>query len=592
VKRLSLRWKISLSSTLVAAVVMVLLGAYLHGVILDHGSAMMREGLTAETRLAAHALPAPPWKPGPDLEQAVRRVAEAGDARVTLMDPTGIVVADSERDPATMSSHANRPERLQALRDGEGSAIRHSRTLQIDMLYVAVRVGPDSQDASTVRLARPMTQVQVASQALRRDMALAAAATVLLIWLASIWLAGALTEPVSRLAYVARKVRDGDLTARAHDLPAGEFSELGATLNEAVGRLAELIAVTRTEQRYYEAILDQMTDAVVVVDGKRHIQFVNDTFARLFGVDADRAQGQALEGVTFSYPVSALLERALTHGGTQREDIRLVRPEPRALSAVTTRLVDERGEVIGAVGLMHDVTEMQRLSEVRRDFVANASHELRTPAAAIKAMAETLQAGALVDDERAPEFVARIVASADRLAAILDDMLTLTRTEHGAETLNARNVPAAQAAREAAAEVEIAAQARGVTVLVEVAADDVVHADPADLQTVLVNLLDNAAKYTDAGGEVRVIGRPTPDGYELEVSDTGIGIPPGDLARVFERFYRVDRARARDTGGTGLGLSIVKHIVERHEGRVSVTSQLGQGTTFTVSLPSPTPSQS
>lgn len=581
--RLSLRWKIALSSTLVAAVVMALLGAHLHGVILVHVSAMMREALTAETRLAAEALPTPRWTPGPELDAAVRRIAEAGGARVTLIDPDGVVVADSEHSPATMGSHANRPERLQALRDGVGDAIRHSRTLQIDMLYVAVRAR--SQDDSVVRLARPMTQVQAASRALRRDMTIAGVATVLIIWLASVWLAGMLTEPVSRLAYVARKIRDGDLTARAHDLPAGEFSELGAALNEAVGRLAELIEVTRTEQRHYEAILDQMTDAVVVVDGRRHIQFVNDAFARLFDIDAAGAQGQLLDGVTFSYPVSALLDRALTHDGAQRDEIRLTHPEPRALSAVTTRLVDERGEVIGAVGLMHDVTEMQRLSEVRRDFVANASHELRTPAAAIKAMAETLQAGALADDERAPEFVARIVDASDRLTAILDDMLTLTRTERGAETLNAQNVPAAQAVREAVTKIETAAQAQGVTVRIEVAEDDVVRADPADLQTALVNLLDNAIKYTDAGGEVRILGRRALDGYELEVSDTGIGIPPDDLARIFERFYRVDRARARESGGTGLGLSIVKHIAERHGGSVRVASEIGGGATFTVTLP-------
>lgn len=584
---LPLRWKIALSFTLLAALTLALLGWHLARVTVAQGTDLMRANLAAQARQAALSLPEPPWRPGPELDALVERLAEAAGARVTLIAADGNVVADSEHDASSMENHGGRPERLQALSRDTGSAIRYSRTLRTDMLYVARRVGPPGEgDAPVVRLARPMTEVRAQTGELRRAMLIAAVASILAVWLVSLWLGGTLTEPLARLVHVARRVRDGDLRARMQELPAGELRELGQALNEAVGQLAELIEVTGTERRYYQAILEQMTDAVVVVDNRQQIQFVNRTFSHLFGIDPEAVRGRPLEGVTLSYPVSLLLDRALAQGGVQRDEVRMVHPEARTLSAVATRLMDEQGRVIGAVGLMHDVTPMRRADEVRRDFVANASHELRTPAAGIKAMAETLQAGALSDPERGPAFVDRIVESADRLADILDDMLTLTRVERGAETLRPEHMPAGEAARQAMAQVQAAAEERNLVTRVTVPDGDRLYADPAGLETVLVNLLQNAVKYTE-DGEVELSGTAVAGGYELSVRDTGIGIPAADLARIFERFYRVDRARARDTGGTGLGLSIVRHIVETHGGRVRVVSEPGLGSTFTVFFPNP-----
>jgi len=589
--RLSLRWKIALGVTVVAAVTMAVLAWHLSRAAVRHGAELMQQSLLAQVRLAALSLPEPPWQPGVELDASVRRVAQALGARVTLIAADGTVVADSEHDPATMENHGGRPERLQALQEGVGSAIRFSRTLDTEMLYVAVRVGAGSDsEAEVVRLARPMTEVRALTGELRGTIASAAVIWLLAVWLLSVWLGGSLAEPLARLVHVARRVRDGDLGARVQELPPGELNELGAALNQAVGQLAELVEGTRQQQRYYQAILDQMTDGVVVTDGRGQIQFVNRNFARLFGIDADQVRGRSLESVTLSYPVSLLLERALAQGGVPRDEVHLVRPEARVLSAVATRLVDEQGQAIGAVGLLHDVTPLRRADEIRRDFVANASHELRTPAAGIKALAEALQAGALSDPERGPVFVERIVESADRLTEILDDMLTLTRVERWAQMLHPEYLLAAEAARQALAQVQAAAEERHLTTKVTVPEGDKVYADPSALETVLVNLLDNAVKYTEDGGEVEVIGAAVPGGYELSVRDTGIGIPAAHLDRIFERFYRVDRARARDTGGTGLGLSIVKHIVETHGGRVRVVSEPGRGSTFTAFFPNPTES--
>jgi two-component system phosphate regulon sensor histidine kinase PhoR len=291
--------------------------------------------------------------------------------------------------------------------------------------------------------------------------------------------------------------------------------------------------------------------------------------------------------VALNYELTQLLTRALQQGALQRGEVRLLHPEPRTLVGVANPVTGDEGELTGVVGLLHDVTDLYRADQVRRDFVANASHELRTPAAGIRSLAEALQAGALADPDRGPDFVRQIVEATDRLTAILDDMLVLTRVERGQELLHPDWVEVRQACAEALTHVEQRAAAEGVDLRCSVSEEDRVYADPASLQTILTNLLDNAVKYTPAGGAVELRGQQTPEGYEIEVSDTGMGIPEADRERIFERFYRVDRARDRATGGTGLGLSIVKHSVEAHGGQVTVRSKDGEGSHFIVVLPPP-----
>jgi two-component system phosphate regulon sensor histidine kinase PhoR len=329
-----------------------------------------------------------------------------------------------------------------------------------------------------------------------------------------------------------------------------------------------------------------MTDGVVVVDQAGRVHLVNQAFEEMFGLSASEAEGRPLEEVALNFELSLLLRRALERQTVERGEIRLLQPEPaRTLYGVANPLLDEAGRTIGAVGLLRDVTERNLMDQVRRDFVANASHELRTPAAGIRALAEVLQEGALHDPEKAGEFVQRILAEAARLTEILDDMLTLTRVERGPELLKPRWTVAAEALEEAVAHVHTAALVKAITLAAEAGAEERVYADPGALQTVLINLLDNAVKYTPEGGEVRVAGRPVPGGYEIAVTDSGVGIAEEHLPRIFERFYRADKARSRATGGTGLGLAIVKHIVEAHRGKVTVRSALDQGSTFTVFFP-------
>lgn len=595
--KLALRWKITLTFTLVMLAVFLLLEVYLRHVAFAAGMQNMAQGLLSETRLAARALPGRPWEPGPALQSLGRELDQRSGARFTLIAANGRVLADSREDPAGMEDHADRPERLQAVGQGWGQAKRHSATLGVDMLYVALALPDTGTPPAVLRLAKPLTAVHAASDSLRHVVLGVFAVAVVILWLVSYLLAGALTAPVQSLVRVARRVDRGDLQARVEDVRGGELGELATVFNAALERLADLVASSQRESRYYAAILEQMGDCVVIVDPAGKVQFVNPAFTRLFpGTETpDPAlRGRGLPSptptaaqVTLSYDLSALLLRAVEQRAVQRDEVRLVQPEPRVLATAASPLVDEQGQVIGAIGLLRDVTERRRLEEVRREFVANASHELRTPAAGIKALAEALQAGAFRDAEKGPRFVTQIVEAADRLTSILDDMLTLTRVERGQELFSALWLTAAEAAHEAAAQVSPTAQAKAVQLRVDVPDTDRVFADANGLHTILVNLLDNAVKYTPATGTVTVHGRSVPEGYEFAVSDTGLGIPPEHQPRIFERFYRVDKARDRATGGTGLGLAIVKHTVEAHGGRVAVRSVPDEGSTFTVFFPTP-----
>ncbi|MGC9320302.1 MAG: sensor histidine kinase, partial [Armatimonadota bacterium] len=368
-------------------------------------------------------------------------------------------------------------------------------------------------------------------------------------WLVAAWLAHFVGEPLQRMTNMAQRMRQGDLSVRVHDVRPGVIGRLAEELNATAESLQAELSQARAQGRHYSAILQQMTDAVVAVDDRGRVEFVNRTFAALFDVSPDEAAGRPLENVTLHYKLSALVSRALEQGTVQRDQLRLTHPHKRVLEGVCTPLTDE-GEVTGVVGLLHDITELREVNRVRQDFVANASHELRTPAAGIKALAEALQAGAINDPQRGPKFCQQIVEAADRLTETLDDMLTLTRVERGEKLLEPCTLRAAGAVEEAVSQIRPAARAKGIELTTEVGEGDRVFAHPDSLQTLLVNLLDNAVKYTPEGGSVVVRGRSLPGGYELAVADTGVGIPEAEQERVFERFYRVDRARDRATGST------------------------------------------
>jgi two-component system phosphate regulon sensor histidine kinase PhoR len=393
-----------------------------------------------------------------------------------------------------------------------------------------------------------------------------------------------LSRRVSRLKRVAETL----LEAGSSPQPvAGAHDELGAlehSLSIMVARFRELVDRLSLESARREAILSSMAEGVLAVDSSLHVTFCNDSFARLFGFKGPVPQGLTLLEVVRDPGLLSVLTRVASSGEFVKQRLQILPASGRSFEVYATPLDTSSGR--GAIAVLHDTTDLERLEQVRKDFVANVSHEMRTPLAAIAGYAETLLDGALGDPENNRKFVQVIQSSATRLNSIASDLLVLSELEAGVNPGEPGRISVQIALADALATVESEASARGVSIVRGTLQDAEVMGSKIRLEQALVNLLLNAVKFNRAGGEVRADCGLTPEGSVfVRISDTGVGIPFEDLPRIFERFYRVDKARSRQVGGTGLGLSIVKHVIERMDGKITVESQLGKGSIFTVVLP-------
>ena len=519
-----------------------------------------------------------------DLASWIRAAAVGSQCRITIIDPAGSVLADSEGNPAAMENHAHRPEMAAALKGREGSAVRHSATLDRDLLYLAVPLNWQGKSGYALRLALPLEQVDQAISDVRRRLLQVSLPTALLA-LAIAWFA---SRALSRRIGQAQKFAEGLVSAQfPAALPPGPDDELGAlarSLNSMAGQLRDTLERLRLESARRDAILAGMVEGVLAVDHELCITFCNQAFARAVGSQFPVHERLPVLELVRDPAFLDLLTRVLVTGEAQKGRLQLSAADGRSFEVQAAPLDLRSGR--GALAILHDVSDLERLERVRQDFVANVSHELRTPLAAIQGYAETLLNGALEDGENNRKVLEVIKAHAARLNQISSDLLALSELESEGGVSATELVPVRQVVDAALRTIEPEARLRNVAVHRGEAADHRVAAHRLRLEQVLVNLLDNAVKFNRPGGEVWVESEKTEDGrLRISVADNGIGIPSDDLPRIFERFYRVDKARSREVGGTGLGLSIVKHAVERMGGKIAVESQLGKGSKFTVLLP-------
>ncbi|HYU31565.1 MAG TPA: ATP-binding protein [Thermoanaerobaculia bacterium] len=521
-------------------------------------------------------------QPGRDLQGWVRTISAEGGLRVTVVESDGKVIADSSRTAeqlAVMENHAERPEIRSALATGEGVSVRRSATTGRLYVYAARTATDASGRLIIVRLAEPLSHLQALRSQIAASMLLAALAGGVAILLISLWIDRRVFRPFYRLVKGASDVASG--RARRVEIPDEE--ELAA-LALALNRLAETaeaqFAAVRGERDQLKAILASMSEGVLVVGSDGRALLANPAFFKLFHLSGE-VTGQTVLEMLRQPELARIVDETLRLGQPQGGQIELQTPERRTLLLASAALA---GGERGAVVVARDTTELTRVADMRRDFVGNVSHELKTPLAAIRGFAETLRDGALDEPPVARRFTDRILEQSRRLQALLDDLLTLTRLETVA--LREREpVDLGDLVRHAAETLAPMAREKNVQVEVEAADVPAVLGEADAIERLVLNLLENAIKYNRPEGQVKVhLSTAGPEAL-LEVTDTGIGIPPESLPRIFERFYRVDKGRAREEGGTGLGLAIVKHVAQAHGGQVEVDSRLGRGTTFRVRLP-------
>jgi len=566
----------------------ILIGATLLGLdffltrhIADRETQSVEQRLTAEARILREEVT--------DLESAqleawTKEASRRAEARIAVIEPGGTIRSDSAHDAETMENHANRPEIRQAYAGQVGVSIRHSATLGRDLCYVAVGFPYRGTAGFVLRLAVPLEELNSAVAAVRGWLMGASLIALGGAMLIAYIFSERFTSRIRQLQSFAEHLAE---TRAAADIKPDTDDELGAlarSLNRMAAQLRDSLDRVRLESARREAILAGMAEGVLAVDQEMRITFSNESFARVIGASGQIRERTPLLEVARDAGLLDMLSEVLISDKPQKRRLELSAAEGRSFEVLATPLSASSRR--GAIAVLHDITDLERLERVRKDFVANVSHELRTPLTAIRGYAETLLEGALEDPANNRRFLEIIKAQAARLNNIASDLLVLSELESG-KSAEKERLSVSSVLESALHTVESEARVREVQIVCSQVDEVCVVGSKIRLEQALVNLLDNAIKFNRPSGQVRVeVMRATEGQVRITVADTGIGIPSDDLSRIFERFYRVDKARSRAVGGTGLGLSIVKHVLERMNGKITVASELGRGSVFSITLPS------
>jgi len=522
------------------------------------------------------------------IQALCQQVGRASHMRLTIVLPDGTVVGDTEEQPQLMDNHAGRPEIVAALENGYGQSVRYSATLGHQRMYVAIPVLDDETEVGVVRTSQSLASVDRALRLVHQKIALGGLVLALIAGLISYGLARRISVPLRQMKEGAERFAQGHLATRiAATSDAEEIGALAEALNAMATQLADRISTVENQRQELQSVLGSMVEGVVAIDREETIIGWNEASNRLLGLTAEDATGRSIQEIVRNPDLISMAQMVLRGGETAEGDIVLLRDTERYLQIHATALHGSGGERLGALLVLNDVTRLRRLENLRRDFVANVSHELRTPITSIKGFVEALRDNPPQDPGEVARFHSIIARQADRLQAIIDDLLTLSRIEQetGPDSLSRREVDVCEMLRDVVAMCTARATADMPPVALECAADLHARVNAPLVEQAVANLVENALKYSGATEPIRVGARREGERLLIVVRDQGRGIAAEHLPRVFERFYRVDRARSRKLGGTGLGLAIVKHIAQAHGGEVTVTSEAGRGSTFTLNLP-------
>ncbi|EAC3593959.1 PAS domain-containing protein [Listeria monocytogenes] len=521
------------------------------------------------------------------IQKSLDPLGEDIDARITVIDSKGDVVADTKKDPEKLDNHMNRPEVTDILKKGEsvGISIRESDSLGYSMLYVAVPVKHQGKTDGVLRISISLESVDAAVAKLWGNLALIFGIALVIIAAISVFIARKITRPVREIIEVSTDLANHKYDSRIHGKISGELQDLSISVNTLAESLeTQMFEIKQNEQRL-NAIVQNLVSGVMLINVDKQVIMTNRTMYQILG--ETEITGKPFYEVIKSFALSQLIEATFETKTIQQKEIILYFPREMILDASVSPILGENGEITGIILLLHDITQIRHLENVRSEFVTNVSHELKTPVTALKGFAETLLDGAMYDEVLLKKFLTIIKEESNRLHRLIMDILALSRIEQNPVAENVELVDVDEVIEQSARTIFEMATEKNIRVTIpeKTSASVMIETDRDKLQQIVINLLSNAINYTPVDGKVEVKLIEQEAEVIIEVTDNGIGIPAKDIDRVFERFYRVDKARSRHSGGTGLGLSIVKHLVENCGGRIEVESQEEVGSTFRVTLP-------
>lgn len=526
--------------------------------------------------------------PGSDLpDRACKEIGAYAQTRITVILPDGKVIADSEEIPGNMDNHGNRPEVISAGSGQTGTAIRYSKTLQQRMMYVAAPLKMNNRVRGILRTSIPLTSIDNKLKSIRIRITLGGVFIALLASGICYYVSRRISRPIEDMKKGAEHFARGELEHRLASPNTKELGSLAEAMNQMAFRLQERIETVINQRNEYEAVLSSMEEGVIAVDMEEHILSINHAAFNMLGISLPSVKGRSIQEIIRNRELHSFVEDTLSSGKTAGGDIVLHQNGERILNVCTTPLCNSSEKRIGTLVVLNDVTHLRHLENVRTDFAANVSHEIRTPLTAIKGFVETLLGCPADDPEESRRFLGIIEKHVSRLAAIIEDLLLLSRVEQEDKIMQIQlqEGPVKDIILSSVQVCQAKADEKQIQIKLLCDGELIAQTEPRLIEQAVINLLDNAIKYSHEQSEVLVETLRTDSDIIIRIQDSGIGIEKKHLPRLFERFYRIDRARSRKLGGTGLGLAIVKHITQAHKGHVAVESVPGKGSTFEIRLP-------
>ena len=571
-----------------------LLGLFLAGVLIltserKRSLIQLKQSMSSQTHLLSHIFSVTLCDSSSlsKIDSITDELSTGIQGRITIIDKQGKVLGDSYvsgKALSSMENHRNRPEVASALLDKPGKSIRYSYTVKEEMLYIASPIKYRGEITGVARLALPLTELRHQQNRIVNIVLLGVVAAFIFSLVLSLGFANRVSRPLRQMMQIGKSMSKGDFTRRTKIKTRDEIGELGEILNQMSDELSQKIAQISEEKSQLDSILSSMVEGVLAVDSSGKVLLVNKTLSQVFNLSSAN-YGKPYYEVIRNPELNQFIQEVLTNPKEKRKEVSFFHPEEKDFMVQSALVEQKRKGSISLLFVFHDVTEFKRTERVRKDFVANVSHELRTPLTSIKGFVEALRDGAINDPEKSLQFLSIISQHSDRMNKIVTDLLQLSRIESKDFTLKIELFFLKELFDEVFATLKNSAQDKSQILEISLPSHDLqISADRHWITQALTNLVDNAIKYTPEKGKIKIEARDKGESVEIVVIDNGIGVPQKDLPRIFERFYRVDKGRSRESGGTGLGLSIVKHIIEAHGGKVEVKSQEGKGSEFSFTL--------